>query len=149
MADPAAGAACFDPARQRPLDVYITEGASAPLSQGGFAAALLDALRAQRPDWHVAEPGSGVPCDKGGTTNLLGRLLNRPEANLDAATLCAATQMPATEVTGRFVHIEQLRCAGGGRCGSDGQPIRLGQSWHAALAQAYRVADAAITATPN
>jgi hypothetical protein len=143
MSDPAAGESCFDPVRREPLDVYITEGSPAPLRPTGFAAALLNALRNAQPEWHSAGPGSGLPCDKGGTTNLLGRHLNQPEAAVDHARLCRPDSGPGQAPSGRFVHVEQLRCQGGGPCGNERRRIRTAGQWHDALDQAYAAAAAA------
>ena len=82
------------------VDVYMTYGRSTAPSPDDLIMDLRDNLRAHNPDWVVNVPGGTPPCTMNGTTNVQGRLLNDVPGNI----VCTA---PATDHTGRFIHIEQ------------------------------------------
>lgn len=137
MSVPDSGDACYDARRDRPLDVYLTEGFRQPIIRQGFAEQLVDALGRGHPDWHIATPEAGIHCDLNGSSNILGRFLNGPSVAADNLTPTDSQPADAGAPTGRFVHIEQLRCPRGLDCQSSNQ-IRSGPAWQQALIDAYQ-----------
>jgi len=124
-------ATCYDPGRQRPLDVYISPGVAVP-APGSFADRLTAALQERRPDWLVRSTADPVACDRAGTANLLGRRLNGAAVRPSGA--CGPHVARAPAPSGRFVHIEQALCVRGD-C-ANGR-IRRAELWETAVAVVY------------
>ena len=127
---------CMDPDAGRPFDVYLSAGVEPIASADTFAARLADELREAQPDWLVGSTSEPAPCDKAGTANLLGRYLNgAPTASVGSA--CGIPFERAVAASGRFVHIEQLQCAGGASCRDDQDVVRRAAAWVPALTRTY------------
>lgn len=136
MGVPNSDDACYDVRRDRPLDVYLTEGSRQRIIRQGFAEQLVDSLRRRHPDWHIATSGAGIHCDLNGSSNILGRFLNGGAVAADNLTQCASQPTNAVVPTGRFVHIEQLLCPRGLDCQYSNR-VRSGRAWQQALVDAY------------
>ena len=85
------------------VNVYLTYGSQSLSCATDDRLLQLQAnLLKHNPAWNVTVPGDGPPCNRSGTDNPQGRLLNGVELN----SLCSPDG-DATSVSGRFIHIEQ------------------------------------------
>jgi hypothetical protein len=81
------------------VNVYMSHGRGAVPAPSDKIYQLKERLLERHPAWKVDVAGSGA-CGLNGATNVQGRLLN----GVPASDVC---RTPATQYSGRFVHIEQ------------------------------------------
>ncbi len=85
------------------VDVFITQGFATRAEVAAIHLLTLQAnLATVHPDWQVVVPGDLRTCGLAGSTNVQGRLWNGV-----LATQVCDTPAIVTEVSGRFLHIEQ------------------------------------------
>ena len=82
------------------VDAFLSYGVQVAPKPGDKIVTLRDNFAKQQPKMIATVFGENPPCNLYATTNVQGRLLN----NVPAAQVC---ELPATNYTGKFIHIEQ------------------------------------------
>jgi hypothetical protein len=82
------------------VDAFLSYGMTVAPKPGEKILDLRASIVKRQPKWVVNVYGENPPCDLYATTNVQGRLLN----GVSADQVCT---MPATNYTGKFIHIEQ------------------------------------------